>query len=365
MNKFYILPSVIVVILLEAFIVSPKKEFSENENRNLEPFPEVSAESLLSGDLAENLGTYIEDHFPFRDSFMELNGVFSVYVLGQKEVNGIYIGKDGSFLEKYNKPETMDDTVDKLNNLAEKTNSKVYCALVPTAAEIYSEKLPNFAEVPTQYEEMEEYYSRIKADNIDVYSPLYENKEEKLYYNLDHHWTTKAAYIAYREIAAEMGFEPFDESYFDIEQVTDDFKGTIYSKVNMGADKADTIELYKTDTDYTVTYTDTEEVSDSFYNLDYLDMKDKYSLFLNNLHPLTEIKNNSKEARGSLAVIKDSFANCLVPFLAKHYKTIYVFDTRYYRGSVCDFINENNIENTLILYNLNTIDTDLGIDAIY
>lgn len=365
MNKFYILPSAAVVILLIAFIISPKKEFSENENRYLQDFPELNSETLLSGDFTGGLGTYIEDHFPLRDGFMGLNGIFSVYALGQKEINGVYVGEDGCFLEKYSKPERINETAEKINSLTEKTDSRVYCALVPTAAEIYKEKLPVFAEETGQLEVLKEYYSLINADNIDVYTPLYENKEEKLYYNLDHHWTAKGAYIGYREIASEMGLEPFDEDFFDIEQVTDSFKGTIYSKVNMGADQADTMEVYKSGTDFTVSYTDTGETTDSFYNFDYLDQKDKYSMYLNNLHSLIEITNNSQGARGSLAVIKDSYANCLIPFLAEHYKTVYVFDTRYYRGSVCSFINENKIEDVLVLYNLNTIDEDLGIDGIY
>ncbi|MCD8090600.1 MAG: hypothetical protein LUD81_08290 [Clostridiales bacterium] len=343
----------------------PKADFSENENRYLQEFPEFTAENIISGGFMDDIGTYVEDHFPLRDFFMELNGRFSVYVLGQKEVNGVYIGKDGGFYEKYEKPGRTEEIAQRFNDFSDKTEGRVYLTLVPTAAQIYSDKLPRFAEEPTQLETMEEYYSLTKTENTDVSEALYQNREEKLFYSLDHHWTTRGAYIAYREIAERMGFEPLGEDYFEITQVTDDFKGTVFSKVNMGTGKADTIEVYKSGTAFTVSYPDTEEVTDSFYNFDYLDKKDKYSLFLNNIHPLVEITNNSERAEGSLAIIKDSYANCLIPFLAEHFKTIYVFDTRYYRGSVSEFINENGIENTLILYNLNTIDTDLGIGAIY
>ena len=41
-------------------------------------------------------------------------------------------------------------------------------------------------------------------------------------------------------------------------------------------------------------------------------------------------------------------------------------DTRYYRLPVSQLINENpKVKNVLILYNMNTIDTDLGIGGIY
>ncbi len=365
MNKFYILPSALVIAFMLAFFALPKETFSENENRYLQEFPEFTKESLLSGVFTDEIGSYVEDHFPLRNAFMELNGAFSVYVLGRKEINGVYIGQDGGFYEKYEKPSRTEEIAERFNSFSEKTEGKVYLSLVPTAAQIYEDRLPKYAEKTGQLEIMEEYYSLTETENIDVSEALYENRDEKLFYNLDHHWTTKGAYIAYREIAEAMGLEPLDEDFFETEQVTDSFKGTIFSKVNMGADKADTIEIYKSGTGFTVNYTDTGEVTDSFYNFDYLEQKDKYSMFLNNIHPLIEITNNSEGAKGSLVLIKDSYANCLVPFLAEHFKTVYVFDTRYYRGSVSDFINQNGADNTLILYNLNTIDTDLGIGAIY
>lgn len=116
----------------------------------------------------------------------------------------------------------------------------------------------------------------------------------------------------------------------------------------------------------TVTYIDTGEVSNSLYNFDYLEEKDKYSLFLDNIHPLTEIENAAADSTGELMLIKDSYANSMVPFLAHHYKKIYVFDTRYYRGSPSSFLSEHKtITDILLLYNLNTLDGDTGIRGIY
>ena len=73
-----------------------------------------------------------------------------------------------------------------------------------------------------------------------------------------------------------------------------------------------------------------------------------------------------KSLRNGNANIKDSYANCIVPFLVNHYKTIYVVDTRHYKSSISDFINENSaVTDVLLLYNMNTIDDDLGIGGIY
>ena len=87
---------------------------------------------------------------------------------------------------------------------------------------------------------------------------------------------------------------------------------------------------------------------------------------MNNLHPLIEITNENAESDRELALIKDSYANSMVPFLAHHYKKIYVFDTRYYKLGPSSFIKgHEGVTDVLVLYNLNTVDTDLGIRGIY
>ena len=113
-------------------------------------------------------------------------------------------------------------------------------------------------------------------------------------------------------------------------------------------------------------YDGTGEVTDSLYNFDYLTEKDKYSLFLNNIHPLIEIENKAASSQNALMLVKDSYANSIVPFLAHHYRKIYVFDTRYYRDGPSSFLSDHqDITDVLLLYNMNTLDGDTGIRGIY
>ena len=64
----------------------------------------------------------------------------------------------------------------------------------------------------------------------------------------------------------------------------------------------------------------------------------------------------SPESEGkSLFVIKDSYANCLIPFLTEHYETIYVLDLRYYKGSLFSMLETYDTEGNmdiLVLYNV-------------
>ncbi|MCM1136497.1 MAG: DHHW family protein [Clostridium sp.] len=358
----------IVLFFTFAFPLVEKQEFSEGENRYLEKFPEFTFEALREGKYTEKLQSYLSDHFPMRDFFMGLKAETEI-ALGKKEIGGVYIGKDGYLIEDYAAPKNTDKVVGQFEKFAESVeNAEVSLMLVPTAITVYKEKLPALAPTRSQLETREEIYGRLSFPVIDCYDELMEaKKDNQLYYCTDHHWTSYGAYAAYTAYCGEKGITPLPAEQFEIREVSSDFKGTIYSKLNDAKIEGDTITIFENpENRLTVYYEDTKETADSLYNFEYLDKKDKYSMFLNNIHPLIEITNETADSNRELAVIKDSYANCLVPFLVNHYRKVYVFDTRYYKGGPSSFINENKrITDVLLLYNMNTVDGDLGIGGIY
>ncbi len=357
--------SLCVVVFSVMLIVMPKSDFSENENRSLADFPSFDMEAVLSGDYMSDITEYLSDHFPFRESFVRFKNSFEIDVLGKKYINDIFIGKDGYFIEDYEKPENTEKIINNLNAFQHKINVKADIMLVPTQVAVYKDKLPALASPISQLKTIDRYYSSLDMNCIELYDAFMSAKEdEKLFYRLDHHWTTDGAYCAYVQYCAEKGFEPAEKSEFETEEIKD-FKGTIYSKLNYENEytNGETIKLYKKDYDLTVSYDGKE--SNSLYNMDYADKKDKYSVFLNNINSFVEITNNSIKNGRTLAIAKDSYANSFIPFLVGHYSRIYVFDTRSYKGSVSEFINEHNVNDVLVLYNVNTLDKDTGINAIY
>ena len=92
-----------VLALTAAFLVSPRQTFSENENRWLAEFPAFDRESLFSGQYMTDIGTYLSDHFPFRDFFMGLKTQTEL-AEGCREIEGVYIADDGYLIERYEKP---------------------------------------------------------------------------------------------------------------------------------------------------------------------------------------------------------------------------------------------------------------------
>jgi len=351
-----------------SFFLLPKEKFSEQENRYLESFPKVSKESILDGSFIENLETYLCDHFPLRDTFMNIKTQFEKRT-GKQEINEVYLAQDGYLIEKYKEPVNNEKIIRIFNSFTESLETaECQVMLVPTAITVYEDKLPAFVKRGRQEENRQYLISQLKAEMIDVGEILKQNQSQyPLYYRLDHHWTTYAAYLAYRVYCEQSGISARELADYEISEVTEEFKGTIYSKVSDYSVKGDTITLFQIpEQTLKVTYVDTGEVTDSLYALEYLDKKDKYSIFLDNIHPLIEIENAKAQSNEELVVVKDSYANCFVPFLTEYYRKIYVVDTRYYKAAVSQLVNENPaVTRVLILYNMNTIDTDLGVGGIY
>lgn len=360
-----ILITAMVLLGTISFVIMPRSDFSENENRALQEFPKATIENITDGSFTSELTSYLSDHFPFRDKFVGIKTEFEEACLLKKKINNIYICRDNYFIEDYNKPENTKRLINTFNKFAENTNIKPDLMLIPTAVEIYDNKLPEFSSPYSQLDEIQKIYKSVNTNNIDVYGDLINERDnEQLFYRLDHHWTTDGAYVGYAAYCRAKGIIPIDKSEFDIKTVSEDFKGTIYSKLNDYSLKGDSIKAYYTNQDISVLYDNSK--SNSLYSEKYLKTKDKYSYFLDNIHSYIEITNNAAVNDNELVVAKDSYANSLIPFLVNHYRKVYVFDPRSYKGSISKFANEHkNVKDILVLYNMNTIDKDTGVNVIY
>lgn len=356
-------------ILVVFNITAPDRVFSESENRILEQAPQFSLEKLFEGEFTKNFEKYIADQFAFRDFWIGTKSDFDK-AMGKKESNGVYLGKDGYLLQTFKKPDdkSFQDKINALNDFATSTPElNKYFLLVPNSVEILSNKLPANAPVDNQLEYINKVKSSISKDIkfVDIYDMLYSKKDEYIYYKTDHHWTTKTAFYAYEKLGKDMGFIPHDENYYNIEKVSDSFYGSLYSKGGFRDISPDSVELYvpKESDVKKVEYVDENKVTNSLYNMEALKKKDKYSVFLGGNHGLIKISTSTPGGK-KLLIVKDSYANSLIPFLTGHYSEIYVVDLRYYSDELIDLIKSNSIKDMLILHNENTFFDDSSIENI-
>lgn len=350
-------------------IFSKDKNFSEEENRMLAKKPKFSIDRLLEGRYTEKYEKYVEDQFVFRNSWIGVKSTVDK-LLGRKEENGVFLSKDGYLIEDFKKPEekNLEETIKAMNNFNEKYKGiNQYALIAPNAVSVLKDKLPKNVPVEDQRVYIEKLKSSLNSNIkfIDTYNTLESHKDEYIYYRTDHHWTTLGAYYAFLDAVEEMGLTPKD-NYYDIETVTDEFYGTLYSKSGFKGISPDSIEVYipKDENDQVlVNYEEEKKKSGSIYNSEKLKEKDKYEVFLEGNHPLVKINtlvNNNKK----LLLIKDSYANSFVQFLTPYFNEIVIVDPRYYYGDIDKLISEEGITDLLYLYNANTFFSDNNIAPV-
>ncbi|MGN1411169.1 MAG: DHHW family protein [Oscillospiraceae bacterium] len=353
---------IMIVILPLATAFSKKEEKSEMENRTLAQFPKFSIEKVLDKSFMNGFDTYISDHFIGRINWIELK-VDLELTMGKKEINGIYV-TDDMLIEKLDTPnyEELNKSIEAINNLSQRFESPQYFVMIaPTSAGIYTDKLPTHAPQINQKELIDYIYNGLSENitSIDIYNSLYAVKDEYIYYRNDHHWTSLGAYYGYNNAIQKLGFTPISYDKFNIEHVSDDFKGTFYSKALYDKIKADTIDIYSLDgtsgiQSMTVDTGKEEKTFDTLYDRSYLNTKDKYAIFLSENNPKVTIKTNAKNDK-KILIIKDSYANCFVPFLTEHYNEITLIDLRYIGVTSENVVNINDYNQVLFLYNASTI----------
>ena len=78
-----ILLSIWLLLTLGSWLL-PARELSDAERRPLAQFPDISAETVLSGTFMEKFEDYSLDQFPLRDAFRTVKSLFHTCVLGRR-----------------------------------------------------------------------------------------------------------------------------------------------------------------------------------------------------------------------------------------------------------------------------------------
>ena len=97
---------------------------------------------------------------------------------------------------------------------------------------------------------------------------------------------------------------------------------------------------------------------DSLYDMTALEKKDKYELFLGGNYAKAVLRTGTENGK-HLLLIKDSFANCFVPFLAGDYETITMVDLRYCREKIQPLADA--ADDILVLYEITNFAADSNL----
>lgn len=352
------------------FIFAPKSDYSSSEKRYLQKFPEVTLESVESGKFGTEFESFFADHFPQRNFWVGFNAYYALDT-GNNGANGVYNCKNGYLI---NKPISTDNkistNIDAVIDFSKSIDVPVTAMFTPSTGYVADDVLPA---IHNTYND-DEYFDSIskKLDDNDIsfvdlrqsFKEAYANGTQ-LYYKTDHHWTAAGAYTAYEQLCKALGLTAADKAIFNTESYPD-FYGTTYSTSGFWLTKPDTIEVWnnpdnsESNINVKITEADKTQEYGSMFFYDHIKEDDKYPVYLDGNHALTEITNTNADG-GTLVVVKDSFGHCAAPFLAENYSKIIMVDMRYYKNSVSDIVKNENADRVLVLYGIDNFATDADI----
>lgn len=355
------LPGVIFMVLLLGLAgkeaLSHQRTYSPVEKRELQTRPEISITKVLDGRFQKKYESYLRDQFPGRDHWVSFQTDMELF-MGKNEIHNVYIGKNHYLLEHYTEkefdPQQISKNLQALEKFVGKTkqNADVHVMMVPTKSWVLREKLPAFA---PHYKEQKFYdalQQKLEKEDvlISVEPVLDAHKEEEIYYRTDHHWTTLGAWYAYEQYTKAVGGDlQRAQGKKKFRCISKDFYGTTYAKINY-ARQADKIEIYEPADKLRVVYNMGEKKTKTLYDFSFLKTADQYSVFTGGNQAVLEITGGIKNGK-TLLLIKDSFANSILPFLAEDYEKLVVVDLRQLNVSGDRLLEMFSPTDILILYN--------------
>lgn len=330
--------------------VQPAKDNSEAERRPLAQFPQLSVDAVLNGKFMSGFEDYTLDQFPFRDAFRRLKSLTHYYGLNFKDNNGIYI-VDGA-AAKLDYPvnnDALSYAMKRLNYVYETylapQGSKVYAAVIPDKGYYLAEANGYPA---MDYDALFETVRREMpwAEHIDLTQSL--SAED--YYLTDTHWRQETLLPAAKTLCDAMGIAAFDAQEMEKVLVERPFYGVYYGQAALPMEPEDMYFLQnKLLQDCRVYHYDTNDYT-GIYDMEKLDSKDLYDVFLSGAKSLLRIENSNAGTDRELIVFRDSFGSSMVPLLVKDYKSITMVDIRYLDSRMLDRFLEFTGQDVLFLY---------------
>ena len=363
----------ILILFTLVDLIYPDRDYSELENTTLQQRPAFNLTRLVNNQWTADYGNYVKEQFMFRDEWIDLQSRSESMLLQKVELGGMIIGEANGQVAQYTKQFSLKDSeesqlsknIQYVDDFLNRYSNATFM-LVPSASLIYLDQLPAKAPMLDEDGYLDDIFEQIDSPSqiMDLRNTLTASRDEYIFYRTDHHWTTLGAFLAYQDYCNRIGLLPVLP---DVEPVSvPEFYGTSYSSSRLWNTDADTLVYYPLKN--TMTVYDTmgensfkERFSGGMYDIEKLQTRDKYAAFLYGNNALSRIEGNGE---GKILVIKDSYANCFVPFLAANFQTVDVLDLRSYSYSLDAMIQENEYDQILILYNFQSFKADGYLSAL-
>ena len=340
------------------FITTPKKEYSISEKRLLEQAPNLSVESVLSGEYFSELETYFLDQFPYRDGFRKTKAIINNKILQKNDNNDLF--NIGEHIFKIDYPLSISSTLkasEKINFITKNylKGSDVYYSVIPDKNYFLRNE---YDRLTYDYDEM----MNILNDNIETasYIDIFDTLTLSDYYNTDLHIKQEKFFETRDKLYSEMNdgtLLPLSSKDEYSTQTLPKFYGTYHYQYALSSVHDELLYL----TDDVVsnsTYTTVEDdLVHQVYDENPESLKDSYDIFLGGAKAIVEITNNNAKVNKELIMFRDSFASSLAPLMLSGYSKITLIDLRYIASDkLKDYVDFAG-QDVLFLYNTSLINS--------
>ena len=265
---------------------------------------------------------------------------------------------EGSVLELYHfNEQRVQNYANALNQFAQNMPESVrmYALLAPTKVGLTNEAYQDYSD--PQEKAIDYAYALLDSryQTVNVFSKMYDHREEYLHFRSDHHWTQLGAYYAAKAFSEQAGFALRDLTEYK-RHSRHGFLGYLYHKTKDKevAKNPDRVDVY--------TYTGEDpKISNYYYQEDgkiavshnpVVNTKGNhanYRVFLGGDFPLAVYKAAGRETGRRILIVKDSYANAFVTWLTPYFDKIVLVDPRHFRGSLYDLAVKENITDFMVL----------------
>lgn len=221
----------IFICFITAFFfmtVNNESDISYLEKRELQTFPEFTAEKLGDEEFYTQLTTAFSDQLEYRDLLVK-----GYYLFQFQRYNGdVVIGKNDELYSAYQRVDEatyladLENAAGYVNSVSAEVNdagAEFIFLSIPRKDAVETENLPDsYISSQDLYVKSIEVLRSSLADNvklIDAYQVFAEDKDTRYYYTTDHHITPRAAFKLYHEILGYTKVADYEvEKYYDIEK---------------------------------------------------------------------------------------------------------------------------------------------------
>lgn len=346
-------------------VALPQHSVSVLDGRRLATFPDPSASSLEDGHWMKGAESWLDDHIPARQRWLEMHAAVVTRGMRDPVINNVYVGEPhGILLEnivRLHVPKRLPRDAATFSKEVRATGTPILWVYVPHKEEVFADQLPkawpNYL-AKTRPQVLKAF--RAAGPTLDLTATLSNPQHrDEYFWRTDHHWTpagVNAALAAITKKAASLGVRIPPDNRTYTRETFPYFYGSEGRKVTAGAvthpehfhalvpDHWRARSCAHGRCDQPTFVTSNAKAPNKYAN--------RYLAFLGGDLGYQRIENHDPHAKGKIILLKDSMGDALATYLAERVRTLITIDERHYSGKdIAKVVADEHPDLVMVMHN--------------